>query len=849
MAFKTQVYYGYKIENNLADVINSNEALQTIGLNVGDLDIIRGSSDSGILRDDLIAVSGLDREVYRTLDRYIGDTEEYRNILTNSAGADKVLFGNINVNGAIGGSGIRYKYLNDNNELKIADISTSRTSAWSTATGNPTDSDPIFYGNQIQVSSGGKISVDQIQWGQRAEPREFDAEVATHKITTTINDQVVKLYAMKSIPLKLEGYFSNFTGTVRINQVNDLKVSWKITNQINSSDVQKYANFGNTSESTLRYGSVTGAPRAIEVYYPPDNITGLFFRFIGLKELPPASLTNLNDLNVSFNEIDTIPNINIFAPNLQSLDISRNNLTFSPDKTLRKLGVEAVSRLPSSLRSLTAYSTFSGSIRCVQTDTSGEPILDSGNNFVEGSPGGKSVIEARFPNLVTLNFGRPNTEDIPFFAPDSYDSLAFLPSVSNTCQNYNCNYNDFRRVPSSGVKNLTNLRNLNLYSNYNLVDTGTFGVDSDVIETINIGRTILPIPDLGNRLQLTRFSYRYNRNKNPLFAGTPGSFTDGGYKFRSCTSLNTLDLYESNVEGFIPRFSGNNSLQRIEMYNCDSITGGRPDNGFHGYANGKTYIMYNDTFADTPDLRFFRVRSRSLLEGVGFEENTFNGLRRLDFLYWMSYRRTGRGGNVQLPNISGCQSLRHLIMPVNDFTGSIPSMVSNDRIYYIHLAHNKLGGQIPSFTSRLNLAFVFLYDNNLTSFPGFVNLPRLQTAYLHQNQIEGAIPNFSGETPNLKRLYLYNNRFDFYTKGSFVELTRLQKLDISRNDLSTSDLNNIITDLYENYLLAQRGNVSINLRSQSNAQGYNPSSSGPATEQAVKEKIDALRNAGWTINL
>lgn len=847
MAFETQVYYGYKIGNNLADVIDSDAALRTIGLNVGDLDIIRGAAESGVLRDDLIAVSGLDREVYKTLDRFIGDTNEYSDILTRSAGADRVLFGNLNVNGGVGGSAIRYKYI-ENDEVNFADISTSRTSAWSTASGNPTDADPIFYGSEVKIRSGGEISVDKITWGEIAEPREFEAEVPTHKITTSINGQTVKLYAMKSIPLKLEGYFRNFDGIVSINQVDDLKVSWKIVNQINETDVQKYADQGTSSGSTLRYRSVTGAPRTIQVFYPPDNITGLTFNGIGLKTLPAASLENLETLSIGFNQIDTIPDVNTFAPNLRNLFIARNNLTLSPAPELRNFSSDAANRLPTTIRTLDAYSTFGGSIRCVDRenpyDTSGDVDVEIDSGI--GGSDSMSVIEARFPSLVTLDLGRRSTRDIPFFAPDSYDPLAYLPSVSNTCQNYNCNYNDFRRVPAVGLKNLTNLRNLNLYDNYNLTDEGTWDVASNSIEVIDIGRTRLPIPDLGSKVSLNRFSYRHNRNANPLFTNES---SDGTYKFRGCTSLNRLDLYSSDVEGFIPKFSGNTGLQHVDMYACQNLTGGRPDNGAHGYVDGTEFVLFKDTFADTPNLRFFRVLSRNLLEGKGFEPGVFDNLRNLYYLYWHSYRRTGRGGGVEIPDVSKCQSLRYLIMPVNDFTGVVPSMASNNSIYYIHLAHNKLGGPVPSFTNRLNLRFLYLYDNLLTSFPGFINVPRLQNAYLHNNQITGEIPKFSGETPNLRRLYLYSNSFTGYVSGSFADLRRIQVLDVSRNDLSPNELNNIITDLYDNYQSAPRGGVNINLRAQSKAVGYNPSSSGPPTEQEIKEKLDFLRSVGWTINL
>lgn len=847
MAFSTRVFYGYKISNNLSDVIDKTEALRIIGLNIGDLEVIRGASQAGALRQDVIAVSDLDVPIYKTLHRYIGDTNQYPEILNRTAGADRALFGNLTVNGAIGGSAVRYKYLDtETDEIKFTDISTSRTSAWSTTSGNPAESDPIFYGSQIKVKSGGEIAVNKITWGQQAEPREFDAEIPTHKITTTINGQQIKLYAMKSIPLKLEGFFRNFNGTVNINQINNLRVSWKIRNLINEGDIQRYANQGTAAGHTLRYRSVSAAPRIIEVYYPPDNIRGLTFTSIGLKTLPPASLSALQTLNISFNQIDEIPNINTFAPNLQALNISSNTLFLADTEVLRKPGSDAVNRLPTTLTSLTAFRTYNGAIRCVNRNS---PYNTAGDVDVEitsgiGGANSMSVIEARFPNLVTLNLGKPNTVGAQF-APDNYDSLAHLPSVPNTCQNYNCVRNDFRRVPAVGLKERTNLRNLNLFDNIDLVDSN-FSIASNVIETVDIGRTRLPIPDLTARTGLTAFRYRRSRNVNSLFTNDS---VDTSYKFSGCTALRLLDFYDTEISGFIPKFRGNIALDRVDMFAAQRLTGGRPNNGTHGYADGTTFVMYKDTFDDCRDIRFFRVLSRSLLVRRGFEEGTFANLRNLDYLYWYSYRRTGSGGGIPLPDLSGCPRLRYLIMPVNNFDGPVPSMVSNPIIYYIDVSNNNLSGPIPQYTNRTNLRFLYLHNNNLTSFPGFANCPRLQNAYAHNNQIGGAIPNLSGQTPNLSRLYLFNNNLSSYTRGSFVNLTRIQILDLANNNLSSNDLDNIINDLFQNYTLAPRGRVTINLRGQSNAVGYNPSATGTASERTIRERLDFLSSVGWTINL
>lgn len=837
MAYQTQVYYGYKVSNNLSDVINSRLALERLSLNIGDLDIIRGADNAGASRADLIAVSGLDRGAYKTLDRFIGETSIYQSILRESAGADSSLFGNLTINGPIAASAIRYKFLKPSaDEIGLADISTSRVSAWSTTTSTPTPATPIFYGGQVSIKTGGTVSTNKLTWGKIAEPKIFSAEVPTHKITVNINGSPVKLYAMKSIPLKFEGYFRNFDALVTVTAIPNISVGWRIINLTNSSDEQR------VQTNTLNYRSVRGAPRRVEIYYPPNNFTAINLTGIGMSVLPKAELPSLTSLNIALNQFKDIPELTTFAPSLTTLNIFSNNLYLAENAALRKLNSDVVNRLPTTITSLNMYSTYFGSIRCVDRS---DPYDSSGNvsneiNTGIGSASSMSVIEARFPNLVTLNIGRVGSG--PFFNADNYDNLAYLPTVPSTCQDYYVRGNDFQRVPDTGLKNRTAIRNFDVYGNYSLTDE-SFALSSFQLVSVNIGETTLPTPNMSSRTLLQSFNASYNRNANTLFTST----TDDSYKFLNCTALTTLNYFAATVTGFIPKFKGNFNLQSVDFYAAQGITGGRPNNGEHGYTNGNTFVMYKDTFNDAKNIRSFRVLSNNLLVGKGFEPDTFKNLGALDYLLWYSYNRTGTGATIAIPDISSCPALRYMIMPVNNFSGSVPSFVSNEIIFYIDLSNNILSGPVPSLTNKSRIAYLFLQNNQLSSFNGFNNTPALIFVYLQNNSITGAIPMLTGFAPNIQRLYLFNNLFNNYTPGSFAGLTRIQILDISNNGLTASALNNIVDDLYLNYLAAPRARVSVNMRSQSNAVGYNPSSLGNDREKAVKEKIDFLRSNGWSI--
>jgi len=180
--------------------------------------------------------------------------------------------------------------------------------------------------------------------------------------------------------------------------------------------------------------------------------------------------------------------------------------------------------------------------------------------------------------------------------------------------------------------------------------------------------------------------------------------------------------------------------------------------------------------------------------------------------------------------------LRYINAPSNTFSGSIPNFASNPFIYYVNFSGNIFSGSIPSFTDKTNLRYLFLSNNRFTSLNKFTNLTRLQYLYVYNNDIEGTIPDFSG-CPKLQRIYLYNNEFSSYSSGSFATLTSIRVILLQNNNLNSTEINNIIKDLFDNYESFNRSGVVVNLTS-------NDSPSG----EEVIDKLTFLRDiAGWSI--
>ena len=802
MALRNPKIFGLNVLSFLSDIVDKNSALVSLNLPPDDLDIIRGSADAGATRSDWMSLSGLSQPVYKILSRYLSHSEVTLSIVNSRAGTDFPLFGSLDINGSISGRSIRYRYLDGTgptSRIKIADISTSRVSAWSTESGNPLPTDPIFYGGRVGITTRGKLlfgiptNQNQVRLQTTLSPieKEFDSEFPTNKITTTINGETVSLYAMKGIPVVFRGFFKNLDATIRLTSlINGVPASWKIVEVGRTSSFSNFKNVGNTT-STINYRSTSTREMDILFYYSPDRISSITINSANISSLPKSLFPNTTSINLSFNNLRDFPDFSTISPNLTSLSLIRNPFHQSTISTERNLNDNILAKIPDSIRELYLGSTFYGSV-----STNG--------------------IGDRFTNLRVLNLSRNGNQ---YFHPDSNNPSAPIPNVPQSCETYSVHSNDFRIIAESSgssynVKELDNLLSLDLSYNYNLTDsTFTISGTNEVIEGIDITYTNLPCPTLSGRQSLKIFGAAYTRNAGNIHNGS-------NYKFDGCGSLTSLYFYASGITGAMPKFT-NSKLSYIDF---------RETNMVGGNINGDdSYVIPERTFESSPDVSYFMVRSSRLLTSP-IHPNAFTYTPNLYYLEYSSVGRTT--GN--LPNISTCPNLTYLILNSNKFEGSAYNFSANRNIYYVELSNNLLSGSIPPYKNLPNLRYLYLYNNQFESIFPFINLQSLEYFYAYNNLLSGTIPSFA-ECPRLYYLILFNNRFENYQLGSFSNLYRIRYIDISNNLLTQQAVNIIIDDLLVNYNSVPRGGVVVNLR-------------GNATPGEIAlEKINILRSKGWTI--
>ena len=811
MTLRNPIIFGLEAQRNLADIPNNNLALRSLNLNILDLDIIRGSKNAGASEFDFRNLSGLNESVFRRLGRYVDDSREYEGFISEKAGYNAVLFGNLSVNGALDGNAVRYRYVatdpvSGNKSIAIADISTSRISSWSSSDNPATSTSNISYGAQVALNAGGELRFGtqsgttgtRLRTTITPELKEFPSEFPTHKIQATIDGQTRSLYAMKGIPLTFRGFFRRVDAEIRLNSlIQSTPPSWKIS-RIDGSGVTKFENQGGTT-STINYRSSVSRERYIQFYYNPDKITFISIPNAQISELPVSKFSALLTFSFPNNDLKNFPDLNDIAQNLTALNFSRNPFYLSDNSDERVINETIINKIPTTVASLNLGGTF-------------------------GSDIPKDIFD-RFTSLKSLNLAYPGGGSKRFVAGTN-PGVCTCPNVPNELTDYNIVNNGFTGFDSSpgpdmeSVKTSTGLVNLYLNDNGILTDN-TFSIASNLVSVVNISRTRLRIPDLNGKQSLTQFY-----GENIINIGQDLSFfASNTYKFNNCNSLAILQLSQTSVTGALPQFN-NASLYFLRVMDCQ-ITGGEH--------NGSTdFVIPELTFQNTPELQLFQLASPILLVDKPIHPNAFTFTPKLSDLWWRSDGRTN--GTIK-DLFNQCPVLRILRLYSNNFTGFCPNFQQQkDFIYYVHLAFNKLSGDIPAFANLSQLYQLRLYNNNFTGINQFINLPRLRYFWCHNNQISGQIPDFS-ECPILYYLVMYNNQFTTYKSGAFKSITQIRYIDLGRNSLTQTSVNQIISDLYDNYLTAPRASVVINL-----ADGNNAAPSGDALDL-----ITILETNGWDI--
>lgn len=152
------------------------------------------------------------------------------------------------------------------------------------------------------------------------------------------------------------------------------------------------------------------------------------------------------------------------------------------------------------------------------------------------------------------------------------------------------------------------------------------------------------------------------------------------------------------------------------------------------------------------------------------------------------------------------------VLAYNQITGTVPSWLSKwEALEFLYLSNNLITGSIPpTFNQLQQLSVLAVDDNALTGSMSFLwELPRMEYAYLEDNQFEGFLPqSITTTSPLLINLDISGNKLKGTLPSDLFQLRDLEILDLHGNafegpvpsDIPTSNLKLKFVALHQNSL-------------------------------------------------
>ncbi|KAK1618136.1 hypothetical protein QYE76_023653 [Lolium multiflorum] len=269
------------------------------------------------------------------------------------------------------------------------------------------------------------------------------------------------------------------------------------------------------------------------------------------------------------------------------------------------------------------------------------------------------------------------------------------------------------------------------------------------------------------------------------------------YAIVNCSKLRIINLSKNFLVGEIPPQIGLMSNLSVLFLSWNNLTGVIPPTLGNITTIDRLGVAYNNLTGSIPDelgklQNMLRLGLGANMLSGGFPEGLLNRSNSLQYLALQSNML-----NSKLPpNIgNGLPKVGELYLYDNMFEGQIPASLGNiSGLQRLELQGNSLTGEITTSLGNLQyLYYLNLEKNNLEAngsefFNALANCRSLESLFLADNQLQGAIPNTIGNLSitNLVQLSLAGNKFS--GTGNIPiqvgSLTGLFVLDLSSNKLT-----------------------------------------------------------------
>lgn len=814
----TRFIYGLNVNKSFADIPDPEKALENLGLDIRDLDVIRDISGEGVTKNDIVRISNLDVDARKELATISGDLTQSTLLTQFAPDVRRDITVDHIIDNQLSAKSFKYNYIayDNGNQILGADISTSRVSSWSTFETPVTSASPILYGGDVEIiptpaTSNSQVKINQLTFNQAPIQKRFAAEVPTHLITVEVGGAQKQIYAMKGIPITFEGYFRTANLKSVVTNFSGIFPTWLITNKDNGIEYAPYENVALSFD--LEFIDSVARPRQIDFFYPPSNIRELELSRINLNQWTNVVLPSLVTANLAFNDLRDMPNFDTLTPNLTSLNLHGNDMS----RSVNDVGVQIVantqlSRLPTTLSSLIIDGCFSDNTDIDISYLNNLQTFSFDSNYEEELPGR----DAR---------RRPMT------------SIGSTPKVnSSSISSYSVRHQPYRQLDAS-VTSSSSIRSVDI-SQCNIT-TDSLGAEitfdsnsNNMISFISYSNSH-NIVDLSGHDRLVTYFHRVSRN-------LVGSRSIEGI-FAGCDSLERISLYATDAIGDFDGTVANLGSLNFCDFRFSLIHGKVSSTAFSGTTQLRNLYFarsYLGLDSSTPATATQYTNT--------FDTDSLTGLSELRYLF--CYGAPYVTGDI--PDMSQNTNLIQVYLDGNRFTGGLTNFNTNRNIRLIFARYNQLNQTIPVYSSQ-SIRGLYLNNNLLYGRLQAFECVQLRFLYLNNNNLGkdqngainsslGQIPTFLGN-PRLLDLRLNNNFFTSYTAGAIRNNTSIRDISFADNLLSFNDIFSILSDLNDNWTLNNRGGVRVDLR------GNNVTEDVVLNDSIAGGYLTFLRSRGWSI--
>ncbi|KAL3500672.1 hypothetical protein ACH5RR_039765 [Cinchona calisaya] len=516
-------------------------------------------------------------------------------------------------------------------------------------------------------------------------------------------------------------------------------------------------------------------------------------QLIGSIPLDIFNISTLEYVAFTFNNLTgTLPdNICQHLPNLKGIYLSFNQIHGQIPSTLSQCSQLEILSLTSN--------KFSGSI----------PKEIGNLRMLEGLYLGSNNLQGIIPqeigklrNLKEFGFER---NQITGSIPKEIGNLTELTAVEFS-------HNLLTGVIPEEMCNLHKLEKLYLiFNNLNgSIPIGIFNLSKLSVIVLGFNHLTGNLPsNIGHQLPDLEI---FHLNQNDIDGVIPASIVN-------CSKLAILSLPSNQFTGSIPNNIGN--LELLEsLYLSDNNLTKDPTSSKLEFLSSMTKCKYLETLelAENPlngfipasvgnlstSLKYFKIRASNIkgpipneignlssLILISLEDNQLSGvvprtIKDLQNLQVLSLMRNQLRGS--LDTFCSMHTLAELYLSQNQISGLIPDCFGNiTSIRSLYLRYNLLTSTIPKSLWKLrDLLVLVLASNSLVgSLPLDIgNLKAAISIDMSMNQISGDIPETIGNLQNLQNLSLAGNRLEGLIPESLGNMFSLTSLDLSNNSLS-----------------------------------------------------------------